>query len=298
MVRKYLPLLLLIILVFGSSSCGRNKEESILYGSDMNLGSITESPGAALSGTMKQTHTAESSPKPEPPSTPVPPSTEPGLLFMDDLDDGFDAALWTAVLRHENYNNELQFYWPDNVFTQDGSLKLRAYKEEFCGYDYTSGMVSTQGKLAFKYADIEIRARHPVGKGLFAALWLSPAEGEDYLPEIDIMEVVGDEPVSIWVVYHFRDFENKKRTTGNYLDISNLDAFHTYRLEWSENSISWYIDGGLVHTTNRSPDVSMNLVMNLAVGGDWPGDPSESTVFPADFEIDYVKVYQNQSSGG
>lgn len=288
---KLFILCVIISIMLCSSTCGdrvdtacpdKQAEDNYNTGLSINADFPTHSPSAVT------TH------EPEPERTQTPEPTPEGEILYENFNSlELDKNCWTALDREKTYNNELQYYVPGNVIIKDDNLILRAYEQDYMNHNYTSGLVNTEGKLALKFVNIEIRAKHPAGKGLFAAIWLSP-EGEEYLPEIDIMEVVGDEPGTVWVVHHFVDNGIKGRSFTDF-KLSDINDYHIYLFEWEPDEMRWYIDGEIVHKTNKCvPDVEMYLIINLAVGGNWPGTPGESTVFPADFVIDYVKIYKNE----
>ncbi|HAQ07818.1 MAG TPA: laminarinase [Bacillus bacterium] len=212
------------------------------------------------------------------------------LVFMDDFNSSsVDPVKWEVLNREENYNNELQAYRSGNVKVQDGRLFLTGLKE---GSKYSSGLVQTKGKFDLLYGKIEIKGKYPVGKGLFPAMWLLRSDGEDHLPEIDIFEVVGHEPEKAYMVHHWRDNGNLKTAHGT-ARIKDIDRDHLYGLEWTPEEIRWYVDNKLVfELKNHHAHVPMYLIINLAIGGNWPGNPDKKTVFPAEFSIDYVKIYQ------
>ncbi len=205
-------------------------------------------------------------------------------------------------------NNELEWYQPDNVFVRDGKLVLRAQEEAVTApdgrrFDYTSGMVSTgtdthDGEdhgFTFKHAYVEMRARVPAGKGLWPALWMLPADHES-LPEIDVMEVLGDAPSELHMNFHYLDDEgNRNREGHTWTSPEPLTDWHVFALDWQPRGITWYLDG--VKRNHYSadekyiPDEPMYLIANLAVGGDWPGAPGDDTPFPSDFEIDYIRIW-------
>jgi beta-glucanase (GH16 family) len=205
-------------------------------------------------------------------------------------------------------NNELQWYVPDNVSVAKGRLRLTARRQSVTGYkgrkfDFTSGMVTTGRDYAetrplrfeFQYGLIEVRARIPAGRGLWPALWLLPSDRRSR-PEIDIMEVLGHTPNLLRMHFHYDDETGAKRSLGKTVKTVNLSkGWHVYGLRWERDAIVWYLDGvekwrhADAATIPREP---MYLLLNLAVGGDWPGPPDARTKFPAHYLIDYVRVWQ------
>ena len=160
------------------------------------------------------------------------------------------------------------------------------------GYQYTSGLLTTKYSFSQEYGYFEVRAKLPSGQGLWPALWLLPANGS-WPPEIDIFEQLGKDPSTIYETAH-------SKASGSHtwqqqpIHIDNPDQFHTYGLLWDHNNLVWSIDG--VETGRQATPADMNqpmyLLLNLAVGGGWPGDPNASTPLPATMSIDYVHIYQ------
>lgn len=199
---------------------------------------------------------------------------------------------WNIVTWAPIKNNELQYYTPKNVSIYNGYLRIVSKKENLENREYTSGAIETKGKLDLLYGKIEIRAKLPKGQGLFPAFWLLPSD-DSYLPEIDIMEMLGHETNKIWMVYHW--FSNTGVQERNYSFIMGPDFsedFHIFTLEWSPEKLVWFIDGEEAFSVlDRSPDKSLYLYINTAIGGDWPGKPDDSTQFPQYLDIDYVRIY-------
>ncbi len=211
------------------------------------------------------------------------------LVFYDEFDGPELNEAWTALERADNYNNELQAYKKENVSLANGRLLLIGKNEN---HSYTSGLIQTKGKQDFLYGKVEVKAKYPAGKGLFPAIWLLRSDEKDTLPEIDLLESVGDEPEVVYMVHHWKENGVKKRIYSTSI-INTFDTDHLYSLEWGPDEIRWYIDGILVFSSNKNvPNVPMYLIINLAIGGNWPGNPNESTIFPAEFSVDYVKIYR------
>jgi beta-glucanase (GH16 family) len=157
-------------------------------------------------------------------------------------------------------------------------------------YQYTSGMVDTYKKFSFQYGYVEWRAELPTGQGFWPALWLMP-ENNSWPPEIDALEVVGNQPDIGNYTYHP---PSPQPSQGFDTKISGLSSgWHTFGVDWEPGRITWYVDGNQVaKTTYDVTSLPMYLVMNLAVGGAWPGYPDASTPFPSSLNIDYVRVWQ------
>lgn len=214
------------------------------------------------------------------------------LVWADDFDKrNLNLEYWTEVDRRHCYNNELQYYLPKNSYIKDDCLYLTAIKEKTGGKDYTSAMVDTGYKLSFRYGRIEARIKLPKGKGLFPAFWILTYDG-GY--EIDIMEMIGSEDV----IYGTNHYESRgSRKTSGHITNDTPGEFHTYAVEWERDSIRWYMDDKLYHTSQKGvPQDDMYIVLNLAVGGNWPGKPDETTTFPCSMAVDYVRIYDKRSA--
>ena len=240
------------------------------------------------------------------------------LVFSDEFDGpGLDREKWTTCYWWNKNgctnlgNAELQWYMPDNVSLADGQLVMTARPEEVSGWEgrpfaYTSGMVTTGRdfdelprlpRAEFLYGHFEIRAKLPAGAGLWPALWLLPSTRESR-PEIDIMEVLGDSPRILNLHVHYDDEKGETQAPGEEIKTKDLTRdFHVYGLTWDKDLITWYLDGKKIWTfKDHIPAEPMYLLMNLAVGGKWPGPPNKKTKFPAEFVVDYVRVWTR--SGG
>ncbi len=229
-----------------------------------------------------------------------------------------------------NINHELQFYAdPDRdgldvLPVRDGKLKITARKlqkpiKDSAGksYRYASGLITTQGSFSQTYGLFEIRAKLPRGKGLWPAFWLLPKDaakwhrkGYHRMPELDVMEQLGQDMHVWYATVHtmtppngrgqgsgaWRMYPTAIRTTE---DLSQ--DFHVYGMDWQADEIVWYFDGKEVKR-EQTPADSRNdpryIVLNMGVGGSWPGSPDASTHFPAEYVIDYVKVYAKNGRCG
>lgn len=218
-------------------------------------------------------------------------------VYVDEFNTGkLNTKNWNPLYREQNYNQELQVYTPSNVNIVNGQLLLTARKERKKGKRYTSGLVDTKNKYSFLYGRIEIRMKVPIRKGLLPALWLLPADDKTNLPEIDIFEAPGLEPHRFYMVNHWKH-RSRHLSSYNYYDIRNPHHFHTYVLEWEKDEIRWYIDGRLKRKTTKGiPHQRMYLLMNIAVGGEWPGKPQKSTRLPVTMQVESVKIYQKKGA--
>lgn len=166
---------------------------------------------------------------------------------------------------------------------------------------YTSGIITSYDSFKFVNGYAEMRARIPKGQGLWPAFWLLNGYYVGQQPEIDILEVLGQSPHQSYHTFHRLGEDGLQESTQGTTDnnkpgIGYADAFHTYGVRWQYGRIDWYIDGSVVHSYEGSdvPYQLMYVIVNLAVGGNWPGSPDSSTVFPASFDIDYIRVYQER----
>ena len=240
------------------------------------------------------------------------------LLWNDEFSgDVLDETIWNYEPHEPGWTNqELQEYTvsTDNVFTRDGKLVIKAIKTERNGADYyTSGKVTSQNKKDFTYGKVVASAKVPKGQGLWPAIWMMPQDESFYgqwpkCGEIDIMEVLGSRVDTAYGTIHYGEPHAEQQGTYVLENETFADDFHEYSVEWEPGEMRFYIDGNLYHTVNdwftALPDEDEKpypapfnqpffVQMNLAVGGTWPGNPDETTDFDkAEFEIDYVRVYQ------
>jgi len=221
------------------------------------------------------------------------------LTFSDDFNGGtLDRKKWEdaypgGVRTHGN--NEQQYYATDGYEVKGGVLRLRAQRRSRGGMPYTSGMVSSFGSFSQTYGLFEIRARFPQGKGMWPAFWLLPATGK-WPPEIDVLEILGHEPNQVYMTTHWRDAAGKHQSKGfSHTGPDFSDRFHTFAVEWKPGECIWYVDGvERARSTEGIPAEPMYVIANLAVGGDWPGNPDAKTLFPGVMEVDHVRVYKRK----
>jgi len=207
-------------------------------------------------------------------------------------------------------NNELQYYTdnPGNVYVENGNLTITAKKESYNGMDYTSARLISRYKGDWKYGRLEIRAKLPLGKGTWAALWMLPTDniygGWPKSGEIDIMEHVGFDQGRVHGTVHTEDFNHMRGTQkgASTVVIDAADSFHVYMIEWNQEKIDFYIDDYKYFTfenTGEGPDQwpfdhPFHLLMNIAVGGNWGGAQGiDSNIWPQKMVVDYVKVYKH-----
>lgn len=207
-------------------------------------------------------------------------------------------------------NNELEYYMnpPNNLFFQDGKMVIEARQESYGGKNYTSSRIKTQGKKVFKYGRVDMRAILPKGKGIWPAFWMLPENnvfgGWPRSGEIDILELIGNEPAKAHATVHFGPGPGSINISRNYsLNGATFnDQFHVFSMEWEQDLMKFYVDDILYSTVTKA-DLGANnypfneafyFVVNLAVGGNWPGSPDATTVFPQWYIIDFIRIYQKQ----
>ena len=240
------------------------------------------------------------------------------LVWADEFDGPtLDYSKWEAeVNAFGGGNNELQIYTDrkKNLRVENGHLVLEAHRDNYeisgTTREYSSARIRSKHRGDWKYAKVEVRARLPQGKGIWPAIWMLPTD-ETYgrwaaCGEIDIMEFKGQEPSTVWGTLHYgKPWPDNQFTSGTYTrpDGNFCDYFHTFAIEWEEGVIRWYVDGLLYQTQTKwnssaapypAPfDQRFHLLLNLAVGGGFvDGPPDGSTKFPAQYHVDYVRVYQ------
>ena len=273
--------------------------------------------------------TGESAPQSAAPA-PSPPRWQ--LEWADEFDGSALSADRWAVEDHSTFgdgNNELACLLdrPENVRVAGGHLRLRAVREPVpvpCGThdtrfpggrSYTSAMISTRGRSDWRYGRFEVRARLPTqaatSQGLWPAFWLRPTGGGD--GELDVVEAIGspatsgpstDESHRVHQTIWF-DYQNTRPRQARSVTVPAGPAagFHVYAVTWEPGSIRWYVDGARTYVRDRATTPWLDeafgrpffLRLNLAVGGGWPGAPDASTAFPADFLVDWVRVYQRST---
>lgn len=246
----------------------------------------------------------------------------------------YDAQVWISGWG----NGELQYYTdePENASVVDGMLRIRALKESRDGCGYTSARLKTRkrdGGALFnkKYGRFEVRAKLPTGQGIWPAIWMLPQDDKygtwASSGEIDLMEARGQQPGKVLGTLHYgsrwpANAHSSREFT--FAEGSGIDEFHVYALEWQPGAMRWYVDGGQYaeqsfwwsSSTTRDGqgappkaeselnawpapfDQPFYLILNLAVGGQFPGKPDKTSKFPAEMVIDYVRVYDRVGGYG
>lgn len=226
------------------------------------------------------------------------------LVWDDEFTDSVGSS-WTFETGNGSSgwgNNELEYYLAENATVENGNLVITAKKESTGGYSYTSARMNTSGSQSFKYGKIEARIKLPTGTGLWPAFWMLGSNmgsvGWPYSGEIDIMERINTENVVYGTVHWWANLHASYSGTSTALDMSQ---YHVYTVEWDASMMKWYVDGVLFHEMSILNNVGdtdefhkeFYLLLNLAVGGNWPGFTVDDSVLPAKMYVDYVRVYQD-----
>ena len=243
------------------------------------------------------------------------------LTWSDEFEapdgSGPDPKKWTAETGGGGWgNNELEYYTArrTNSRVEKGNLVIDALQENFTGPDgltreYTSARLKTEKLFTQKYGKFEARIRIPKGQGMWPAFWMLgddiPTAGWPACGEIDIMENIGRESGTVHGTIHGPGYSRDKSLGAPYrVSGGNVaDDFHLFGVEWEPEEIRFYVDGQLYET--RTPadlpagrrwvfDHPFFLILNVAVGGGWPGNPDASTKFPQQMLVDYVRVYSRK----
>jgi len=245
-------------------------------------------------------------------STPLP---YPGytLVWSDEFSGSdLDVTSWNSEIGNGIGgwgNNELEYYTSSskNLFLSNGNLIIEARREAIDRFSYTSARITTQSKKSFKFGRIDIRAKLPVGKGVWPALWMLgeniSSAGWPACGEIDIMELVGTYPARVTGTMHWKTTGGSSTNKGGNYTLASGDfsqEFHVFSIVWSSDNIKWLVDDQTYVTTSSADVGSANypfnadqfFIFNVAVGGNWPGPPDYTTVFPQRMFVDYVRVFQ------
>lgn len=242
------------------------------------------------------------------------------LLWRDEFsNDSIDLSKWQFEINGQGGGNaELQYYTDrtDNAWVESGSLIIQANAETYTGPDgtrnYTSARLRTKYQGDWQYGRFEARIKLPEGQGIWPAFWMLPTDfAYGTWPasgEIDIMEMVGHAPNVVHGTLHYGGIYPEHVYTGesHTNPQSFSESYHTFAVEWEAGVVRWYIDGNLTQTQTNwyttaadfpAPfDQRFHLLLNVAVGGNWPGAPDSTTSFPQQMAIDYVRVYQRPGS--
>ena len=222
----------------------------------------------------------------------------PGYRLILDEDfsgSSLDSSKWVTSLPWGTVNRaEGQRYTPDALSLADGMLTITAREDTTGGKQYSSGAICTDKRFEFQYGCAEMRAKMPDGAGLWSAFWLLRRE-KGSNDEADIVEVLGRNPSEGFAVLHYGTMVKKEVLLHAFHGPDLSAGFHTFTLKWEPGLMVWYMDGvERFRSTKGVPSAPMIVIANLAVGGEqsWSGAPDATTVFPASYQIDYIRVWQ------
>ena len=251
-------------------------------------------------------------------------SSEWTLVWSDEFNGPIgsrvDSSKWVTETGGGGWgNDELEYYTarPQNAYLEDGNLVIKVLQEKYTGSDnvsknYTSARLKTLGKFTQTYGRFEARIKIPRGQGIWPAFWMMgdniDKAGWPDGGEIDIMENIGKEPSLVHGTIHGPGYSGAKGIGSSYALPDKkpfADDFHVFAVEWEPNTIRFYVDKDLYAT--RTPadlppgtkwvyDHPFFMLLNVAVGGNWPGNPDSSSVYPQTMLVDYVRVYRRASS--
>lgn len=231
-----------------------------------------------------------------------PADTSYHLVWSDEFDAAtINTSVWNFETGGHGWgNHEQEFYQQQNATIENGNLVITAKKESVGSNSYTSSRMTTQGKKEFKYGRIEARIKIPVGQGFWPAFWMlgSNIKTVDWpaCGEADIMEHINTDSL----IYGTLHWDNNGHVQSGDTIASTPSAYHVYSIEWNENTIKWFIDGVQYHQVNITINSTdefhqpFYILLNFAVGGDWPGQKIDDSLLPAKMYVDYVRVYQEQ----
>ena len=235
------------------------------------------------------------------------------LAWADEFEGtSLDEKYWNYEIGNNNGwgNNELEYYKKENTSVKDGYLIIQAKQESAGNQIYTSSRLTTQNKFNFKYGRVDIRAALPKGQGIWPALWMLgkniPQVNWPKCGEIDIMEMIGGSGTGAGndkITYgtpHWDNNGSHAQYGGSTKLASGIfnDEFHVFSIVWDAQKIVWYLDDKQFHIIDTTPSGLSEfqeeyfLLVNLAVGGDWPGKPDGTTQFPQQLVVDYIRVFQ------
>ncbi|MBK9121569.1 MAG: glycoside hydrolase family 16 protein [Chloroflexi bacterium] len=241
------------------------------------------------------------------------PEGEFALVWSDEFDaeagTPINTVYWTCERGGHGWGNAQLEHNTDRVqnvaHDGEGHLVITARQEPYMGNRYTSARCNTMDKVEFTYGRVEARMNLPEGQGIWPAFWMLganfPEIGWPASGEIDIMEYVGKEPRSVHGTVHGPEYHGSGGLGMRYIFPEPVaDDFHVFGIEWEPEIIRWTVDGEVFHTLTPETlyggtwvfDHDFFLLINVAVGGNWPGNPDDTTEFPQEMLIDWVRVYQ------
>lgn len=290
-----------------------NQESSEADASSSSAAAPASSDSAAPASSAPATPASSSATTPASSATPA--ATDAELLWSDEFDgDAIDESKWDYNIgTGENGwgNNEKEYYTkrPENVYVKDGMLHIRAQKEDYEGQNYTSTRLLTQNKFTFTYGTVEARIALPVGKGIWPAFWMLGENINDVswpaCGEIDIIEAINDESI-VYGTHHWAhegSHAEYGNNTSDYYGTSlklDISEFHTYKMTWDKEFITMYVDDFKyqeIDIKDTTSDMAtfhkpFFFILNVAVGGSWPGFDIDDSQFPTEMQVDYIRVYK------
>lgn len=231
------------------------------------------------------------------------------MVWSDEFDgSSLNTSRWNYENGNLGVNNEKQYYQSSNVSVSNGNLVITARKQSVGGQPYTSGRINTNGKFSQKYGRIEARIKLTAMQGIWPAFWMlgtnigEPNVGWPRCGEIDIMEQVNASN-TVYGTIHW-DANGYTHYGGN--TSTSIADYHVYAVEWDASAIRWYVDNNLYHTANIQNNINSTeefhknffLILNVAVGGDFPGQTIDESKLPATMMVDYVRVYNIVNTPG
>ena len=238
------------------------------------------------------------------------------LVWSDEFNGPtIDTSNWGYEIGYQR-NNELQYYTdrPENARIENGQLLIEGRRESYNGYAYTSASLVSKGKRQFQYGRIEMRAKLPYSQGAWPAFWTLGVQGSPVATacwpatgEIDIMELIGGgvRDSQAYGTIHWNQGDLTAcgaghTSNGTMYQLPSgrfADGYHMFAIEWSATRIDWFVDNIRYHTADISAANQSELrqphylLLNLAIGGGWPGSPDSTSIFPMKYYVDYVRVY-------
>jgi beta-glucanase (GH16 family) len=304
-----------VAVLLASSGCGSDSSGDDGVAAAPTSTSAIESTTTAVPST---TTTTIATPQP----IPIEPPQAYELVWNDEFDgDTIDPANWTYDIGGWGWGNgESQYYTdrPENARLQNGLLVIEGRQERFEESYYTSARLKTEGLQEFQYGYLEARIKVPAGQGMWPAFWMLGADfdrSEDaptesnwpFVGEIDIMEYVGKEPILVFGTLHGPGYAGATGLGSRFRhDGPIADDFHTYAIEWDTDGIRWFFDGEMYGEKASEIvedrwvfDKPFFFILNLALGGTFPGPIGLDEEFPKYMYVDYVRVYQRiEATGG
>lgn len=219
------------------------------------------------------------------------------LIFDDEFNiSSLDTDKWNVEdSTPRGYHNcclryGVQFFTPQALSLVNGTLQITTRKQNIGSHAYTSGAVTTDKKFSFLYGRVDIRVKLPKTQGMWPALWLLPNGSKGIAPfEIDMMELLGKDPKTVYMTNHW----GRTEIGGHYRGPDFSQSYHVFSIIWTPQTVTWYIDSIQRFQTSRGvSNQKMYIIINSSLGGRWPGNPDMTTVLPQYMNIDYVRVYQ------